>query len=107
MRRGGVGSGSGRRWGVGGGRDTEVMGADAAGMDSLFVLGGVHCWSDLAVVEPAARPRYVATDLRSLHSVYVDAERHETDGSRWTCGEASAWVSAAGELTLGPGGAIN
>ena len=97
----------GRTLAIGDRLDTDIMGATAAGMDSLFVLGGVHGWSDLAVVEPAARPRYVATDLRSLHSVYADAEQDETDHSRWTCGEASAWISAAGELTLGPGGAIN
>jgi glycerol 3-phosphatase-2 len=52
--------------------DTDIKGATAAGMDSLFVFGGVHKWADVVGAEPAARPRYVATDLRSLHAAYAE-----------------------------------
>src|SRR5450759_2059194 len=87
--------------------DTDILGATAAGMDSLFVFGGVHGWTAVAGAEPAARPRYVATDLRSLHSMYVEAVQDGADPSRWTCGGASAWVSVTGELVMGQGGALN
>ena len=87
--------------------DTDIAGANAAGMDSLFVLGGVHGWMDVARVEPAARPRYAATDLRSLHCVYTDAVQDPADASRWTCGEAAALVPVTGDLVVAPGGAIN
>jgi len=87
--------------------DTDILGADTAGMASLFVLGGVHRWVDVAGAEPAARPRYVATDLRSLHSTYAEPVLDLGDLSRWVCGEAHAWVSAPGELVVSQAGALN
>ena len=87
--------------------DTDILGADTAGMASLFVLGGVHGWVDVAGAEPAARPRYVATDLRSLHSAYAEPVLDSGDLSRWVCGEAHAWVSAQGDLVVSRAGALN
>jgi glycerol-1-phosphatase len=102
-----LGTGIGRTLAIGDRLDTDILGATAAGMDSLFVFGGVHGWTAVAGAEPAARPRYVATDLRSLHSLYVEAVQDGADPSRWTCGGASAWVSVTGELVMGQGGALN
>ena len=76
-------------------------------MDSLFVFGGVHGWADVAGADPAARPRYVATDLRSLHSAYAEPVQDLQDRSRWVCGEAQAWVSAPGDLVVSQTGALN
>jgi len=87
--------------------DTDIAGANAAGIDSLFVFGGVHGWMDIARAEPAARPRYAATDLRSLHSVYAEAVQDPADASRWMCGEAAARVSVSGDLVVAAGGEIN
>jgi len=87
--------------------DTDVKGATAAGMDSLFVFGGVHGWLDVAGADATARPRYVATDLRSLHAAYVGPVQDLRDPSRWVCGEATAWVSASGELVLAQAGTLN
>lgn len=86
--------------------DTDILGAATAGMASLFVLGGVHGWVDLAGADPAARPTYVATDLRSLHSTYADAVPDLEDRSRWICGEAQARVSS-GDLVVSRAGALN
>ena len=102
-----LGADIGRTLAIGDRLDTDIQGATAAGMDSLFVFGGVHGWTDVAAAEAAARPRYVATDLRSLHSVYLEAVQDRTDASRWVCGDASAWVSVAGELVVAQGGAVN
>lgn len=102
-----LGTDIGRTLAIGDRLDTDIAGAAAAGMDSLFVFGGVHGWADVTEAEPAARPRYVATDLRSLHSVYVEAVQDGTDATRWICGEAWARVSAAGELVVAQGGAVN
>ena len=102
-----LGADIGRTLAIGDRLDTDIQGATAAGMDSLFVFGGVHGWTDVAGAEVAARPRYVATDLRSLHSVYVEAVQDRTDASLWVCGDASAWVSVAGELVVAQGGAID
>jgi len=87
--------------------DTDIMGATAAGMDSMFVFGGVHGWMEVVGAEQDARPRYVATDLRSLHSAYVEPVQDVKDLSRWVCGEAKAWVSAPGDLVVSPGGGLN
>jgi glycerol-1-phosphatase len=87
--------------------DTDIMGASAAGMDSLFVFGGVHGWTDVAGAQPAARPRYVATDLGSLHVAYADPVQDLKDLSRWVCGEATAWVSASGDLAVSQTGTLN
>jgi glycerol 3-phosphatase-2 len=102
-----VGTDIGRTLAIGDRLDTDIAGATAAGMDSLFVLGGVHGWADVADAEPTARPRYVATDLRSLHSIYLEAVPDRTNVSRWTCGEASAWVPVAGDLVVSQGGSAN
>lgn len=102
-----LGTDIGRTLAIGDRLDTDIVGATAVGMDSLFVFGGVHGWADVAGAEPAARPRYVATDLRSLHSAYADAVQDDTDASRWICGEASARVSSAGALVVAQGGTVN
>jgi glycerol-1-phosphatase len=87
--------------------DTDIMGATAAGIGSLFVFGGVHGWADVVGAERAARPRYVATDLRSLHVSYAEPAQDLGDPSRWCCGEAQAWVSADGDLVVPRAGALN
>lgn len=102
-----LGTDVGRTLAIGDRLDTDIAGATAAGMDSLFVFGGVHRWIDVAGAGPAARPRYVATDLRSLQSVYARPVPDGIDRSRWRCGEASAWVSAAGELVVAQEGTLN
>jgi len=87
--------------------DTDIAGATAAGMESLFVFGGVHGWVDVVGAERAARPNYVATDLRSLHSAYAEPVQDIQDSSRWVCGEARAWVPAPGDLVVSRTGALN
>ena len=101
-----LGSSLSRTLAIGDRLDTDIKGASAAGMDSLFVLGGVHGWMDLAATEET-RPRYVATDLRSLYLPYVDPAPDLEDPSRWVCGGATAWVSAAGELVVSHAGTLN
>lgn len=87
--------------------DTDILGASAAGIDSLFVFGGVHGWADVACAKPAARPRYVAVDLRCLHLAYAAPVEDLENPSRWVCGRAQAWVSADGALVASQAGALN
>ena len=51
--------------------DTDIAGADAAGMDSLLVLTGVSGLADLLTCPAPQRPTYVAIDLRGLHQPLV------------------------------------
>jgi HAD superfamily hydrolase (TIGR01450 family) len=46
--------------------ETDIEGANSAGLDSLFVLSGASRLRDLAFAGRAARPTYVATDLGGL-----------------------------------------
>lgn len=51
--------------------DTDIAGADAAGLPSLMVLTGVSTADDMVRAAPSERPGYLGADLRSLFS---DAE---------------------------------
>lgn len=46
--------------------DTDIVGARAAGVDSMFVLGGASTLRDLAFAEDDARPTYFGFDLSGL-----------------------------------------
>jgi len=102
-----LGTGIERTLAIGDRLDTDIKGANSARMDSLFVFGGVHGWADLVGAERTSRPRYVATDLRSLHDAYAEPVQDQQDASRWVCGEAQAWVSASGDLAVSATGALN
>lgn len=47
--------------------DTDIEGANAAGLHSLMVLTGVNTARDAVFAKPAHRPTYIGHDLRSLH----------------------------------------
>jgi HAD superfamily hydrolase (TIGR01450 family) len=47
--------------------DTDIAGANAAGLPSLMVLTGVSSARDAVEAVPERRPTYIARDLRSLH----------------------------------------
>jgi glycerol 3-phosphatase-2 len=47
--------------------DTDIEGANAAGLPSLMVLTGVSTARDAVYAVPAQRPSFIACDLRSLH----------------------------------------
>lgn len=51
--------------------DTDIEGANAAGLPSLMVLTGVSTARDAVYAQPAQRPSYIGEDLRSLRQ---DAE---------------------------------
>jgi glycerol-1-phosphatase len=66
--------------------DTDIAGANAAGLPSLLVLTGVSTAADMVFAVPEERPTYVAPDLRSLHSAAANL----------AVGPQSAWKVDAG-----------
>ncbi|MCP9275260.1 HAD-IIA family hydrolase [Mycolicibacterium arenosum] len=48
--------------------DTDIAGANAAGLPSLLVLTGVSTAADMVFATPDERPDYLAPDLRSLYA---------------------------------------
>ena len=47
--------------------DTDIAGANAAGLPSLLVLTGVSTAADMVRADAEERPTYVGADLRSLY----------------------------------------
>ncbi len=63
--------------------DTDIRGANRAGMDSLLVLTGISErdeLADLAEADPEMRPTYIAEDLRALLDT-PDASRITSDAA--------------------------
>lgn len=68
---------------VGDRMDTDIEGANAAGLDSLMVLTGVSTVKELYYATPQYRPTYVSPDLRALadRSWAVDMRTVRSDRS--------------------------
>jgi glycerol 3-phosphatase-2 len=60
--------------------DTDILGANRAGMDAIHVLTGVDRAKQLIAAEKNSRPRYILEDLRGLHEPYpaTTFSRHNT-----------------------------
>ncbi|MGO4958140.1 HAD-IIA family hydrolase [Luteococcus sp. Sow4_B9] len=59
--------------------DTDVMGAVAVGMDSLFVFTGAHGKADLLAADESCRPTAIGHDLRALLAPARIAELGESE----------------------------
>ncbi|WP_203566691.1 HAD-IIA family hydrolase [Aestuariimicrobium ganziense] len=76
--------------------DTDIMGAVAVGMDSLFVFTGAHGKHDLVAADHTGRPTHLGWDLRALLAPERQLVVH---GTGTTCGDATVRL-AAGEVVL-------
>lgn len=78
--------------------DTDIDGAHAAGVDSAWVLTGVHAPSDL-VATGRPSPTYVIASLTELHQPYAVPREL---GEEWVCGShrVSVDVGAQGGVRL-------
>ncbi|MEP6629332.1 MAG: HAD-IIA family hydrolase [Lapillicoccus sp.] len=80
--------------------DTDIVGAMAAGLDSLWVLSGVDSLATFACAAGRPVPTFTATDLRALGR---PAQRvQHTDGA-WVCGPVRLSVDwTAGSVAVDP-----
>jgi glycerol 3-phosphatase-2 len=76
--------------------DTDIEGANAAGLPSLMVLTGVNTARDAVYAQPARRPTYIGQDLRCLHQVGKLLEVGPQSGWQVDVGDAAITVSANG-----------
>lgn len=93
--------GAGRAVVIGDRLDTDIEGANAASMDSVLVLTGVHRPADLLAAPAHQRPTYVAADLAGLFT--PEDSRPVADG-------APGWQASVqgGDLVLrGEGSALD
>lgn len=79
--------------------DTDIEGANAVNMDSLFVFTGAHGKRDLLAAEPVARPTHLGWDVAALlqpsHAVVVT-----DDHQRIRCGEQVIQLKAGKAVLL-------
>ncbi|PJJ71033.1 HAD superfamily hydrolase (TIGR01459 family) [Diaminobutyricimonas aerilata] len=69
--------------------DTDILGANRAGIDSVLVLTGIDQAKQVLAANADSRPTYLLEDLRQLHEPYPTVEHQETpDGAVTTVGKA-------------------
>lgn len=59
--------------------DTDILGANRAGIPTAHVLTGVDRAKQLLAAEPDQRPRYILRDLRGLHLPYPEVRVGRAD----------------------------
>lgn len=79
--------------------DTDIDGATAAGLPAMAVLTGVSDLAELAGLEPARRPGYVAHDLRGLVDLHPTVDVSDQEAR---CGDAVARLEG-GSVVLAEG----
>lgn len=78
--------------------DTDILGANVVGMDSLFVFTGAHGKRDLAVADPDSRPTHIGWDVASLLEPAREV-RVNNGGTRVHCGDQEVQLDG-GRATL-------
>ncbi len=69
--------------------DTDILGANRAGIRSILVLTGIDQAKQVLAAVPDQRPTFILDDLRGLHEPYPQTVTHETsDGTLTTVGTA-------------------
>jgi len=76
--------------------DTDIVGAVAAGMDSLMVFSGAHGKSDLVSAPPGAQPSCIGSDVSAL---LAPRRTSELAGNQAIC-RAQEAVAAAGQIVV-------
>jgi len=72
--------------------DTDILGANRAGIPSALVLTGIDRAKHVLAAEKDYRPRYILDDLRQLHEPYPET-RMSKDGSEARVGNAVVRIS--------------
>lgn len=96
--------GANRPFFVGDRLDTDIQGANAAGMPSALVLTGVDGPKELLAAQPPARPPFVLADLRELLEPYPEVRRRRNGVQ---VGAAVARVDGTALEVLKPGRPID
>lgn len=74
--------------------DSDILGANRAGLPSLLVMTGVTTPRDLLLAAADQRPTYIGADLRALAAPAAACRRDQGDDARWVCGDAVVTLDA-------------
>jgi HAD superfamily hydrolase (TIGR01450 family) len=77
--------------------DTDILGANRAGLDSVHVLTGIDGAKQVLAAAEKERPTYILSDLRELHEPYPETKESEKKGSVFT-EVGGATVKRTGDL---------
>ncbi len=77
--------------------DTDIAGANAAGLPSLLVLTGVSTPADLIRAEVGQRPTYLAEDLRSLREPAASLRIGPQPGWHTEIGDGAVSITSTGQ----------
>lgn len=80
--------------------DTDIAGAQAAGLQPALVLTGIDRPKHLLAAPANSRPTYILGDLRELHEPYPETR---TKGDTTTVGRASVRIDGADIIVLDEG----
>ena len=87
--------------------DTDILGANRAGIRSIFVLTGIDQAKQLLAAVPNERPTFILSDLRGMREPYPLTEVREEHGAVLTS-VGDATVKRTGlELSVDRGSGIN
>ena len=89
--------------------DTDILGANRAGIDSVLVLTGIDGGKQLLAADATAAPTYVLSDLRELSQPYPAAESSVDKNGVHTVMVGDAVVSRSGHVirVVSPGSPID
>ena len=77
--------------------DTDILGANRAGMASVLVLTGIDQAKQVLAAEKDQRPNYIVSDLRELHEPYPSTLTETRDDGTVVTTVGTASVARAGE----------
>jgi glycerol-1-phosphatase len=80
--------------------DTDIAGADRAGIESALVLTGIDRPKHVLAAPQGSRPTYILSDLRELHEPYP---RTTVRGDTTSVGSASVRIEGADILVVSEG----
>ncbi|MFS0712844.1 HAD-IIA family hydrolase [Microbacterium sp. 2P01SA-2] len=80
--------------------DTDIAGAQAAGIRSVLVLTGIDRPKHVLAAPASSRPTYIVGDLRELHEPYPEVR---TKGDVTTVGSASVRIDGADIVIVSEG----
>jgi glycerol 3-phosphatase-2 len=84
--------------------DTDILGANRAGLDSVLVLTGIDRAKQVVAADASSRPTFILDDLRQLHEPYPVAVRSTRgEGRVTTVGDSSVMVEGSAVTVLSAG----